>query len=74
MSKDFGGIQSLFEDAIAPVHAGSDATNADDRGGIDLRDGVKQTGGGQTGQWVDTVKTKDSDTTPMKAGKGIYGS
>ncbi len=71
---DYGGIRSPFVNAIAPVHAGSDATNADDRGGMTLRDGSKQTGGGQTGEWVTTVETKDSATNPMKAAKGIPGS
>jgi hypothetical protein len=74
MSKDFGGIQSLFEDAIAPVHSASDATNGADRGGIDLRDGSKQTGGGETGQHVNTMTLRDSDTNPMTAAKGIPGS
>jgi hypothetical protein len=72
--KDFGGIKSPFDNAIAPVHGGTDSTNADDRGGVDLRDGTKQTGGGETGAHVTTVSTKDSDTNPMTAGKGIYGS
>ncbi len=72
--KDYGGIQSLFEDAIAPVHSGSDSSYADDRGGMTLRDGTKQTGGGETGTHVTTISTKDSDTNPMSASKGIRGS
>jgi hypothetical protein len=72
--KDFGGISSLFEDAIAPVHTGTDATNADDRGGVSLRDGVSQTGGGSTGAHVTTVTLPQSDTNPMTAAKSIKGS
>ena len=72
--KDFGGIQSLFEDAISPVHSGTDATNADDRGGISLRDGVSQTAGGETGQHVTTVTLPQSDTNPLTAAKSIKGS
>lgn len=74
MPKDFGGIQSLFTDAIAPVHGGTDATNADDRGGVSLRDGVKQTSGGETGTHVTTTSVRDDDTNPMTAAKGIRGS
>ncbi len=72
--KEFGGIKSPFVDAIAPVHSGGDATNADDRGGIDLRDGVKQTSGGETGTHVTTTSVRDDDTNPMKAAAGIRGS
>jgi hypothetical protein len=71
--RDFNGIQSLFEDAIAPVHSGTDATNADTRGGLSLRDGAKQTSG-ETGAHVTTVTLPQSDTNPMTAAKGIRGS
>ncbi len=74
MPKDFGGISSLFTDAIAPVHGGTDATNADDRGGMSLRDGTKQTSGGETGAWPTTTSVRDDDTNPMTAAKGIKGS
>jgi hypothetical protein len=74
MSKNFGGIDSLFEDAIAPVHSGTDATSADDRGGISLRDGVSQTSGGETGAHVTTVTLPQSGTNPLTAAKSIKGS
>jgi hypothetical protein len=72
--KEFGGISSPFINAIAPVHGGSDATNADDRGGITLRDGVKQTSGTDTGMHVTTVDIPESETNPMAAAKQIKGS
>ncbi len=72
--KTVNGIQTLFEDAIAPAHSGGDATNADTRGGVSLRDGTKQTSGGETGAHVTTSTLRDSDTNPMTAAKGIRGS
>jgi hypothetical protein len=72
--KDFGGISSLFEDAIAPVHTSGDAANADVRGGISLRDGTGQTAGGETGQHINTVTLPQSDVSPTAAGKTIKGS
>jgi hypothetical protein len=74
MTKDFGGIQSLFEDAIVPVHGGTDATDVDTRGGLPVRDGVKQTSAGDTGQHVTTVDLPGSSMSPTAAGKTIRGS
>ncbi len=52
--KDFGGIQSTFDNAIVPVHGANDQAGGGTKGGMDIPEGSKQDAPGETGTWVTT--------------------
>lgn len=43
--KNFGGIQSPFDDAICPVPGAGSGASVTDVGGVDVKDGMKGTQG-----------------------------
>jgi hypothetical protein len=64
------GITTPFTDAIVPVPDTSG--NNTKTGGVDVRDGMKQTGGEVT--IVHGVNVRDDTTDAMTAAKAIKGS
>lgn len=71
-TKEYGGIQSPFGDAICPVPGGS-GDGVVGSGGISLPDGQKQGSGGKTGMDVTTVSLPNDDSPGTKDPKGIMG-
>jgi hypothetical protein len=60
--KDFNGIQSPFDQAIVPIPGTGPGAGARDTGGVDVRDGMKET----SGQITSTNTVHVRDETPLK--------
>lgn len=70
--KEYGGIQSPFDDAIVPVPGGK-GDNASSDPGVPVRDAPAATSS-VVGPLTQTVKVRDDTTDPQTAGKSIKGS
>lgn len=72
MAKEFGGIQSLFDNAICPVPGGT-GDGAMNVGGVDIRDGQKQTAGSADLPNATMGVSLRDDSGPGMFPKGIKG-
>ena len=70
--KEFGGIQSVFENAICPVPSAGGGVGATDVGGVAVPEGMK----GTTGQMpeVSGVTVKDDTAPGPTRPSGMAGS
>lgn len=73
--KDFGGIQSVFDNAVCPV-PGGDGVATKTTGGVDLRYGQKGTSGGElpASSNVTTVRVEGESAPGLKRPSGMAGS
>lgn len=64
MSK-VNGIDTPFENAIFSPPGVSDMAGGGTKGGMEIPEGQKQDGGGETGQWTTTVDLPDGKAPGM---------
>lgn len=74
--KDFGGISSLFDNAIVPVPGANEQAGGGTKGGVDIPEGMKQSAPGETGTHVttQTLPGESGASTGPARPKGMAGS